>query len=224
MREIFDRLARLEEVLAWLVRVGIVTGVDETRGTVRVQFGDADYLISYDLPVLFSKTHADKCIHMPDLGEHVTCIFLPNGQEEGFVLGAFYSKGDAVPVASRDKRHIKFKDGSWFEYDRAAHKLSGHVVGGDAELIVDNTAKLTAGVSTTIIAPTIYIKGNLVQTDAEGNVGTETKSATTEHEGSYTLVGPMVVSSLIVLNDVRIDGDLSTAGNSDAGSRSGGAI
>ncbi len=220
--EILERLANLEASHSRIIRAGEVVGIDEQRGTVRVQFNDADNVISYNLPVLFPKTHADKCIHMPDLGEHVACIFLPNGQEQGFVIGAFYSKADKVPVASRDKRHIRFRDGSWFEYDRAAHKLSGHVVDGDAELTVGKTAKLVAGVSATTMAPTIYLMGNVSQTDINGQQGTEIKNTITTHDGSYTLDGPMRVSDLIVDNNVTIGGNLTTDGNAHAETRTGG--
>lgn len=224
MQNILERLENLESTLSRLIRVGEVVGVDEKRGSVRVVFDDADGVVSYDLPVLFEKTHADKCIHMPDMGEHVTCVFLPNGQEEGFVLGAFYSKGDAVPVASRDKRHVRFKDGSWFEYDRSSHKLSGHVVGGDAELVVDKTAKLVAGVSATTQAPIIYLIGNTNQVGHDGGRGNETKNADTMHTGSYRLVGQLDVDRLVVRNDAKVNGDMRIEGDSCAGTRSGGQI
>ncbi|WP_285906829.1 phage baseplate assembly protein V [Pseudodesulfovibrio pelocollis] len=224
LQEMMTRIDRLEEALARTVRVGHVVGVDEGRGTVRVRFGDADGLVSHDLPVLVAKSHADKCLHMPDLGEHVVCVFLPSGQEAGFVLGAFYSGGDAVPVASRDTRRVHFADGSWFEYDRAAHVLRGHVVNGDTELVVDNAATLTAGVSAAVKAPTIYLMGNVSQTGRDGGRGAEIKDADTTHTGSYRLVGVLDVDQLVVRQDAGVGGSLTTAGNSHAGTRSGGSI
>lgn len=216
--KLIEQIKMVWRVVTRLVRVGEVVSVDEQRGTVRVEFKDADGVVSYPLPVLSSKTHEDKAIHLPDLGEHVVCIFLPNGQEEGFVLGAFYSTADEVPVASRDKRHIRFKDGSWFEYDRSTHKLSGHVVGGDAELRVDKTFKAKAGESATVESPVIYLLGNVSQQKADGGCATETKNANTTHTGSYRLAGALDVDSL------RVRGDSTVDGNSDAGTRSGGAI
>jgi phage baseplate assembly protein V len=167
MQEILERLARLEATLARTVRVGEVVGVDERRGTVRVRFSDADALVSSHLPVLFAKTHADKCLHMPDLGEHVTCVFLPNGQEEGFVLGAFYSQADAVPVASRDVFHVRFRDGAVVEYDRAAHFLKAIVPGqvdvtasGAIAASSDSTITARAAQTIRIEAPVIELAGN----------------------------------------------------------------
>ena len=216
--ELVERLDALEARVDNMVRVGHVVGIDEGRGTVRVRFGDADGTISYDLPVLFPKTHHDQCLHMPDLDEHVICVFLPNGQQEGFVLGAFYSASDVVPLPSRDKRRIDFKDGSWFEYDRAAHQLSGHVEGGSARLTVDREAILEAGEAIRATAPVIHLMGNVSQTGRDGGMGTEEKATATTHIGSYRLIGPLHVSSLTVDGDAQINGDCF------ASTRSGGAI
>lgn len=108
-------------VLSQAIRIGIVTKTDPGKKTVRALFNDADQMESYDLKVLAHKTHLDKCYWMPDVGEQVLCICLPFGHEQGFVLGAFYSKEDTVPVVSQDKRHVLFNDGTFFEYDRAEH-------------------------------------------------------------------------------------------------------
>ena len=142
-------MAALKSVVAQMVRVGVVSSVNEKNGTVRVEFGDADAkgkpLVSDELAVLFHKTLLDKFYCMPDKGEHVLCVFLPFGLRQGFVLGAIYSQADGVPVADKDVCHVKFRDGSWFEYHRGKHKLVGHVVNGYADLIVDIDAELKVG-------------------------------------------------------------------------------
>ena len=122
--ELEKRIARLEAALNNMVRVGKVTQV--AAGKVRVQFRDADEMISSPLPVLFPKTHQDQMCAMPDVGEHVVCLFLPFGLEQGFVLGAFYSAADAVPVSGSDLWRLVFQDGSWIEFDRAASVLNIH--------------------------------------------------------------------------------------------------
>jgi phage baseplate assembly protein V len=132
-----QRVISLEKQLNQTVRVGQVTSIDTAAGTARVILPDSDGVASYDLPVLFQKTQNDKYYTMPDIGEQVLCIFLPNGQEQGFILGSFFSGPDSVPVTSPDKTHIRFKDGTWLEYDRRAHLLKGHVVNGEIHLIAD---------------------------------------------------------------------------------------
>lgn len=130
----FDRLMRridrLESRLQRLVRVGTVTASFPDRGTVRVNLPDADGVNSQELPVLYPKTLQDKAYGMPDIGEHVLCVFLPIGVEQGFVIGAIYSQADPVPVSSQDKTGIQFADGATFEYDRAANFLTIDVPGG----------------------------------------------------------------------------------------------
>lgn len=112
----------LAEALKQVVRVGVVTNTYPDKATVRVKCSDADGLVTWPLRVLAHKTHKDKAYWMPDIGEHVLCVFLPYGHEQGFVIGALYSDQDQVPVADQDKAHTLFDDGSRFEYDRKTHR------------------------------------------------------------------------------------------------------
>jgi phage baseplate assembly protein V len=127
--EIIDRVVALESKLMQIVRIGYVFEVIEAEAKVRVECQDADALKSYKLPVLCHKTRCDKDYWMPDVGEHVLCVFLPLGQEIGFVLGSFYSQKDIVPVVSRDKLHVRFLDGTWIEYDRGSGDMQVHCRG-----------------------------------------------------------------------------------------------
>ena len=140
--DIHSRLDDLESTLGHVIRVGVVTSTEPSAGTVRVQFQDADGMISYPLPVLQRKTLKDKDYHMPDVGEHVTCVCLGNGLEQGVCLGAIYSKADVPPVADQDKRHMEFEDGSWLQYDRKLHRLSGEIVSGEVVLKVGKGVQL----------------------------------------------------------------------------------
>jgi len=131
----------MEEIIRELVRVGVVTNVYPERGTVRVRLVDADDQVSFELPVVFRKTMKDKEYWMPDVGEQVVCLFSGQGLEQGFVIGAIYSKKDSVPVNSRDKWHIKFEDGTTIEYDRKSHKLSIQCV-GDIQIVAQGNVTI----------------------------------------------------------------------------------
>lgn len=148
----------MEEQFRELVRVGVVTNIYPERGTVRVHLVDADDQVSYELPVIYRKTGKDKEYWMPDIGEHVVCLFSGQGMEQGFVLGAIYSQADPVPVSSKDKWHIKFEDGTWLEYDRAEQVLR---VDSEKQILLKAKNKIT------IQAPVIRILGNLY---VEGNI------------------------------------------------------
>jgi phage baseplate assembly protein V len=61
---------------------------------------------------------------LPDIDEHVICIFLPNGNAQGFCIGAFYSAEDTPPISNPDKRLIQFADGSSVEHDRSSSTMT----------------------------------------------------------------------------------------------------
>lgn len=201
MYDIEKRVIALEKQLNQIVRVGQVSSIDAGKGTARVQLPDSGKVISHNLPVLFSKTQDDKFYTMPDVGEQVLCVFLPNGLEQGFILGAIYSQMDSPPVNDPDKTHIKFKDGTVLEYDRAAHKLSGQVV-GDIDLTATKSAKIKAGTVMNLEAPQINIAGNVSTMAVGGGGTTETKTADTQQTGNFTLTG-----------DLHVDGNITCTGS-----------
>jgi len=127
--KIMRKLTGLEGRQENLLRIGYVTEVLEKEAKVRVECQDQDVLKTYKLPVLCHKSRCDKDYWMPDVGEHVLCVFLPYGQHYGFVLGSFYSEKDLPPVASCDKAHIRWLDGTWIEYDRGTHVMQVHCLG-----------------------------------------------------------------------------------------------
>lgn len=110
------------------MKIGIVNAIDQAACRVRVQFQDADGMISDWLPVMQHKTLKDKFYFLPDLGEHVVCMMDEN-DEAGVVLGAIYSAADTPPANSPDLYHVTFSDGTVIEYDRSAHKLTADVKG-----------------------------------------------------------------------------------------------
>lgn len=115
-------------------RVGFVSSCNPKRNTARVKFLDlvdanGNPLISNDFPILERDTNEDKDYKNLGRNTEVLCLCLGNGLEAGFVLGAIYNDKDKPPVNCRDKRHFRFKDGSWFEYDRKTHNLKIHIVG-----------------------------------------------------------------------------------------------
>lgn len=111
-----------------MVRVGRVSSINPATGTARVAF-EPQGVVSYDLQILVPQTMKNKDYYMPDIGEHVVCLFLPTGNQEGFIMGAVYSNEDKPPVSSPDKRRVEFEDGTWVEYDRKSHMLEVYGVG-----------------------------------------------------------------------------------------------
>jgi phage baseplate assembly protein V len=226
MQDLEQRIKALEAVVNQMVRQGVVSSVNDGAATVRVKIPDADNTVSKELPVLFRKTQDNKDYDLPDVGEQVVCLFLPNGLEQGFVLGSPYSSVDMPPVSNRDKKHYAFSDGTWVEYDRKEHKLTG-VIKGDVDLVVDKdvvvdvgndltatvgkTASIDAGTSVEITAPVISLEGDVSQVGSGGGQGTETKTADTVQTGSFKLNGSLTVKGNITASGSIQDG----AGNSN---------
>lgn len=109
------------ELLNRLIRIGEVSSIDPAKGTARVVFDDEDSLVSYDLAVLQRNTFKNHDYAMPDVGEDVLCIFLPNGEEDGFIVGSFYAGEVTPPENDGNKRTVVFDDESKITYDRSAH-------------------------------------------------------------------------------------------------------
>ncbi len=129
-----------------MFRVGLVKQQDLQGARVRVAFPDRDQLLSYWLPVVFTKTQNDKGYWVPDIGEQVVCL-MDEHDEAGAVLGAIYSSADTPPVQSADKYHMSFKDGASIEYDRAAHALAVSLPNGATMSISANGASIAIDAS-----------------------------------------------------------------------------
>jgi phage baseplate assembly protein V len=104
-------------------------------------------------------------------------VLLDAQGEDGVVLGCVNSEVDPPPVASADKWHRAFKDGTVIEYDRTAHKLTVDAQGdmtikasGPIKIEAQNvevqalTATVNAQVKTAVNAPLIELNAPLTKT------------------------------------------------------------
>lgn len=112
-----------------IVRIGTVVSVNEKTHTARVELKDRGGMVSYDLPVLVPSTVDPKDYALPAEKTDVLCIFLPNGQQQGFVIGAFYTEVNPPPIGDRKKWVKEFDDGSKIEYDRAKKAININAAG-----------------------------------------------------------------------------------------------
>lgn len=158
----------IQELLNGLIKIGEVSSVNYANGTARVVFDDDDSVVSNDLPVLQRNTIANMDYVMPDVGEDVLCVFLPNGVEEGFIIGSFYAGEITPPESSGSKRTVVFSDNTKISYDRETHQLSVKIgettITADGQNITANApanANIKAGGVATVEAPTIELKGNV---------------------------------------------------------------
>ena len=73
--------------LEHVVRIGIVSSIEnEAQRLVRVAFPGYNDKVTNSLKVV-SNTHSELKQWIPIVGQLVLCLFLPNGNGDGFVLG-----------------------------------------------------------------------------------------------------------------------------------------
>lgn len=64
------------------IRVGEISSVNSKEYTARVIFHDKEKLVSAPLKVLGTPSP-----WLPKVGQYVVCIYLINGESDGFILG-----------------------------------------------------------------------------------------------------------------------------------------
>ncbi|MEY5371238.1 phage baseplate assembly protein V, partial [Salmonella enterica subsp. enterica serovar Corvallis] len=64
----------LETLIRQLIRVGVVSDIDEKGVTARVTFDDQDNVTSASLQVIVKNTDENADYWMPDVGEQVLCL------------------------------------------------------------------------------------------------------------------------------------------------------
>ncbi|HWR07745.1 phage baseplate assembly protein V [Sporomusa sp.] len=150
----------MDAVLKNMVRVGRISSINPANGTVRVVFEDRKNDVSYDLPVLVRQSVKNKDYFMPDVGEQAVCLFLPNGNAQGFCLGSFYSDVDTPPASDPNKRHITFEDGTSIEYDRGTHTLTIQAQ-GPVNITAAGNVNVTGDVIANGVSLTTHIHGGV---------------------------------------------------------------
>lgn len=138
-----QEIARLYQLLGQVVRVGTVTSINATDCSARVQFKDRNGVVSYDLRVLVKNTLNQKDYWMPEVYEQVLCLFLPNGIEQGYILGSFFSRV-TTPLADSEKiRKVTFDDGTAIEYDRDTNKLQIDISESAGQVVINCAGSVT---------------------------------------------------------------------------------
>lgn len=66
-----------------LIAVGVVSSIYPEEMTAKV-YREDKALVTYELTVV---THGFDEEWMPEIGDHVLCVFLPRGSSNGFILG-----------------------------------------------------------------------------------------------------------------------------------------
>ncbi|HBV6392391.1 TPA: phage baseplate assembly protein V [Klebsiella aerogenes] len=148
----------VEKALSQLVRVGLVSSLDEKAVTARVTFDDQDDLTSYELSVMVKNTDQNADYWMPDIGEQVVCLFLPLGAQQGWILGSFYDETHTPPSNTVNKRVVRFKNGTSITNDRESNLFT---LDANGDVVVTATGTVTIKAQKVIVdAPETEITGD----------------------------------------------------------------
>ena len=132
--------------------VGIISAVNAATGWARVRLPAYDNLETAELPVLQRRTHRDKALDLPDVGEQVALILDRRG-EDGVVLGAIWSEADPVPQSDGPDVDVRrYEDGTLLRYDRKAHKLTAEVR-GSVDIVADGVVRVESKTRLELAAP-----------------------------------------------------------------------
>jgi phage baseplate assembly protein V len=132
-------LIELQRRLFSLIQLGVIHSADYPNARVRVTLSG---LTSGWLPWLTSRAGGDRSWWAPEVGEQVV-VLSPSGElAQAMVLPALYQDAKAAPKNTETVHHVAYADGTIIEYDRAAHKLTVNVKGGD--VLVTTTGNLNA--------------------------------------------------------------------------------
>lgn len=105
-------------ILMNLIRIGVVNSINPSNGSVKVLFQDKDDLVSAELPLF------DREYYMPEVGKQVVCVFLPNGIQQGFCLGTFFSKLNPPPAQNSELYVKDFGDGTKITYNKTTKTIT----------------------------------------------------------------------------------------------------
>lgn len=109
----------MRETVENIIRVGIVSSIDPAEGTARVAFPDRAGLVAAPCQQIIPFSSRNNASMPIDVGEQVLCVFLPNGQQTGFIIGTMSSKKHPAPEDAAEGVFIlQFEDGMTFRYDR----------------------------------------------------------------------------------------------------------
>jgi phage baseplate assembly protein V len=194
-----DKTGRDSE-LRTMIRTGkVVEQCDDPTGIfVRVQWLDKDMLISQPLPVMFPAASGTRKASFPKIGADVDVMMLPNGDEDGYVIGCHYSTSNPPPITPDSTRAA----GEWFNLDHTQYP-SGTIIEYDENT---DTYKIdSVGPVNIRTTSNITINGVDITITASGAI--TIKGATITLDGPTTIEGDLTVNG-----NISNVGDMSTTG------------
>lgn len=159
-RQLLTDLARRVENM---LRQGVIAEVDHPAARCRVRAGGI--LTGW---IQWATAHAagDRDWWPPEVGEQVMLLAPGGDPEQAVALRGLYQAAHPAPESHPEKRRTEYADGTFSEYDRAAHQRTITVVGnvilnvqGNVDAAVGGDVDLIAGGHVDVAADTINLDG-----------------------------------------------------------------
>ena len=131
----------LQRQLNNLIRVGVVHSADYPNAVIKVTLGEQ---VTGWLPWLTHRAGGDRSWWAPEVGEQVIVLSPSGDVSSAMVLPAMYQSSKAAPKNAETVHHTIYEDGTFIEYDRATHKLTVNVAGGDVLVTTTNNVNVSA--------------------------------------------------------------------------------
>ena len=168
VEELRREVENLKKLLFNIVKVGTIVSVNEKEATARVEFKDRDGKVSAEIPFSFMHTLGDRTYSIPKVGQQVWCIFLPNAEDYGLIIGSNYNAKDRPPASDKNLFVHEFEDGTRIEYDKSSGKLT---IENPKEVVLKvqssineetQTLQIKASSKSNLDTPTFTIKGDVL--------------------------------------------------------------
>jgi len=172
-----------------MLHQGQVTERDVNSASARVSMDDLGGYVSGRMQILFPAIGGWNIFYTPKEGDHVVSARLPNGQEEGYILGKVYT-GNKMPQGGAPNIFLMISDNGKNVVRFDADK-------GTLDVICDQVAKIKAKNFEMEIKEDITEKADgSITREAGGNIS-EKSGGNTTHEagGKYAVTAPQIEHS-----------------------------
>lgn len=146
-------LAEIERLLANMVRVGVVSELDDKNARVKIKTAG---LTTDWLPWTTGRAGQDRTWSAPEPGEQVLILSPYGDLGQGVVIPSIYQDAHNAPADKRDITRTVYKDGTTVEYDRQTHAMKTTItnegslsvtIGGASLEMSRDSIKLSCGSS-----------------------------------------------------------------------------
>lgn len=173
-------IAELIRLLENVIRVGVVTEIDEDAWRVRVASGELD--------CTWLRWNAQRAGEFniwvpPSIGEQVWLVCIGGNPETAIIGGSLYSNDHPAPGSSSKEMVITAPDGARFRYDADA---------GALEVSGIKTARVSAEVKITLDSPIVECTELLKTKSLDVSEGGEMHGDITHSGGAFTSNGVQV--------------------------------